>query len=183
MTSTKRANAVDLAVAKLQELNVNFLALDFDQTIIDIHTGGRWNGSTEELQSHVRPEFRQLMVAVASQTDICMAIVTFSVQSSVVGAVIESIVGPEHAAKIPVRGGDRSWSYHGNGSKDGKQAHMASAVEELEQGGQAEVTKSTSLLIDDDRRNIRYALADGTRAIWFDPDRPHHLLQNIARLV
>jgi hypothetical protein len=182
MATVNRANAVEVAIAKLQELDINLLALDFDQTVIDIHTGGRWGGNVEELQSHVRNEFRQLMVA-ACQSDIRIAIVTFSVQSSMVGAIVESIVGPDHAARIPIRGGDRSWSYQGEGSKDGKQAHMASAVEELEQSGEIQISKNTTVLIDDDRRNIRYALADATRAIWFDPDRPDHLFRNIAKLV
>ena len=39
------------------------------------------------------------------------------------------------------------------------------------------------LTIDDDARNIRYALRDGLRAVWFDPQRPHRLLPDIVRLV
>jgi hypothetical protein len=182
MATANRASAVEVAIAKLQELDINFLALDFDQTLIDIHTGGRWGGTVQELESHVRSEFAQLMVA-ACQNNIRMAIVTFSLQPSMIATVVESIVGHEQAVRIPIRGGDRSWSYQGEGSKEGKQAHMASAAEELEQSEETQIAKNTTLLIDDDRRNIRYALADGTRAIWFDPDRPHHLFRNIAKLV
>jgi hypothetical protein len=66
--------------------------------------------------------------------------------------------------------------------RDGKQAHMASAVEELETTG-VEITKATSLLIDDDGKNVRTALRDGVRAIWLNPDQPDRLLTDIARLV
>jgi len=118
------------------------------------------------------------------QQNIHIAIVTFSRQSNLVKGVMESVVGIEQAAKIPIRGGDRSWKYDGVGSRDGKQAHMASAVEELEQSGEGvEITKSTTLLIDDDKRNIRTAMEDGVRAVWFNPDKPHRLLRDLTELV
>jgi FMN phosphatase YigB (HAD superfamily) len=59
---------------------------------------------------------------------------------------------------------------------------MASAVEELEGTG-VEITKATSLLIDDDGKNVRTALRDGVRAIWLNPDQSERLLSDIARLV
>lgn len=40
---------------------VNFIALDFDETLIDIHTHGQWNGSTEELILHVRSFFKTFL--------------------------------------------------------------------------------------------------------------------------
>jgi hypothetical protein len=30
---------------------------------------------------------------------------------------------------------------------------------------------------------VQVALREGVRAIWFDPDRPHRLLQNIVELI
>lgn len=107
----------------------------------------------------------------------------FLSSGNLVKGVLEHIVGPEAAQQIPVRGGDRSWQYKGAGSLDGKQPHMASAVEELEsRNGGVQVSKATTLLIDDDVRNIRFALMDGTRALWFNPKKPHFLLQDILKL-
>ena len=177
-----RSSAVDQAIRKLQELNINLVAVDFDMTMIDIHTGGRWKGTLEELKGHVRPEFQQLLKACV-QNDIQVAVVTFSRQANLVKGILEHTVGPEHAAGIPVRGEDKSWTYNGVGSRDGKQAHIASAVEELEQSGEIQITKRSTVLIDDDHRNIRYALSDAVRAIWFNPEKPHHLLRDLARLV
>lgn len=204
---------LETALQKLQELGINLLALDFDQTIIDIHTYGQWKGTTEELVPHVRPELRQLMQACCHR-NIHLCVVTFSGQIKLVRVVVEAIVGPEFASRIPIRGNDRSWSYEGGGCRLRKQAHIASAVEELEQqeprvvpsvanGANSdnaaadasdatavpptpppiEITRKSTLLIDDDIRNVRVALTEGVRAIWFDPDRPHHLLQNIATLI
>lgn len=177
-----RGQMVDTSVSRLQELGINLLALDFDQTIVDVHTYGKWDGTAQELAKHVRSEFRQLMNACCER-NIRLAIVTFSVQVKLVKEVVENVVGPDHAARIPVRGADRSWSYRGVGSQEKKQPFIASAVEELEQSGEVEITKSTTVLIDDDRRNVRVALQDGVRAIWFNPDKPHHLLRDLSRLV
>lgn len=177
-----RTSAIEKSIKRLLELNINFLAIDFDCTLIDLHTGGRWAGTVEELLCHIRPEFRQLLLACSSN-NIHVSIVTFTPQTAVVKGVLENIVGADRAERIPIRGGDRTWKYEGAGSHSGKQAHMASAVEELEQDGQVEITKSTTVLIDDDQRNIRHALADGVRAIWFNPDKPHHLMRELSKLV
>lgn len=165
----------------MKDLGINLVAVDFDQTILDIHTHGAWAGTLEELKEHVRPEFIQLILE-ALESDLKVAIVTFSTQIHVVRGIIEFIVGPDEANHIPIRGGDRSWRYQGQGSRDGKQAHIASAVEELEQRGEIEITRKTTILIDDDARNVRYALKDGTRAIWFNPNKPHHLWRDLGKL-
>lgn len=48
-------------------MQVNFLALDFDLTILDIHTSGRWPGTPEQLAQRIRPFFQALIpVAVAA---------------------------------------------------------------------------------------------------------------------
>jgi hypothetical protein len=206
---------LESAIRKLQELGINLLALDFDKTIIDIHTWGQYKGTVEELVPHVRSEVRQLMRACCRH-NIHLCVVTFSGQIGIVRGVVEAIVGPDAASRIPIRGNDRSWSYEGDGSRDRKQAHIASAVEELERqepgpvaaaqrastsrgtnsDGNAdgtgptptppppiEITRNSTLLIDDDIRNVQVALREGVRAIWFDPDRPHRLLQNIVELI
>ena len=143
-------------------------------------------GTAEELEGHVRPEFRHLVQAFLLN-DIHVAIVTFTPQTVLVKSILEKMTQhDERLAKfvIPIRGGDKSWTYNGDGSRHGKQAHMASAVEELmHHNAETDITKQTTVLIDDDRRNIRFALSDGTRAVWFNPDKPHHLLRDLAKLV
>jgi len=69
--------------------------------------------------------------------------------------------------------------------KLGKQEHMASAAEELMAKpalGVSVVTKSTTVLIDDDPRNIKKSLKDGTRAVWVNPREPNRLLDDILLL-
>ena len=160
--------------------NINFLAIDFDQTMIDVHTGGRWKESVTELAQHLRPLFLHL-VPIATQHNIRIAIVTFSPQTKHIREVLEHAF-PTISDIIPIRGNDRTWSYEGNGMKLGKQQHMASAVEELLQKtalGVTDVTKNSTLLIDDDARNIRKSHKDGVRGLWFNPMDPNQLLDDI----
>jgi len=226
-------------------VGINFLALDFDCTILDIHTGGNWKGTLEELLPHIRPVYAQLIKA-ALTNNMEVAVVTFSRQVKFVRGVLDHIFSSsdmdsetleaigvlgvgnvvDTTNRIPIRGGDRSWRYDGAGSDEGKQPHMASAVEELEtrrdedylrakaaasasmSGGvrtpppngaasEAEpgtthasdeppppepITRKTTLLLDDDAKNIRHAFNNQTRAVWFNPEKPHKLLPQLLKL-
>ena len=164
-------------------VNINFLAIDFDQTMIDIHTGGRWKESVSELADRFRPLFIQL-IPEATRQNIRVAIVTFSPQTKHIREALE-IVYPTIAEMMPIRGNDQTWTYTGNGMRLGKQEHMASAAEELLSRpalGVTDVRKNTTLLIDDDPRNINKCLKDGTRAVWFNPLDPDRLLEDILLL-
>lgn len=172
------------AMDKIVDLNINFLAIDFDQTMIDIHTGGRWKESAHELAAHMRPLFLHL-VPKAARRNVRVAIVTFSPQTTHIREVLEHAFPPGVAEAMPIRGNDRTWTYTGSGMRMGKQEHMASAAEELMAKpmlGVTDVRKSTTLLIDDDPRNIDKSLKDGTRAVWFNPRDPNRLLDDILRL-
>mmetsp|Transcript_15952 Transcript_15952/g.30087 ORF Transcript_15952/g.30087 Transcript_15952/m.30087 type:complete len:186 (+) Transcript_15952:252-809(+) len=169
------------AVSHLVNKGINFLALDFDLTMIDIHTGGRFKGTIAQLSSHVRPMFIQLIHA-ANARGIKIAMVTFSPQTRQIANVLEYLF-PEFAHEIVIRGRDGSFVYEGNGMKDGKQAYMASAVEELlTKFADMNITKRTTLLIDDDDNNIRLALKDGVRGILLDPNQSYLLIGDILEM-
>ncbi|KAI2507115.1 hypothetical protein MHU86_7282 [Fragilaria crotonensis] len=93
----------------------------------------------------------------------------------------------DRAAEIPIRGGfpgSRTFMDEGLGSTKGKQAHMASAVEELEKRHKGlEITNASTLLIDDDAKNIQYALQHGVRAIQLNPNESSLLLKEMEHLV
>ena len=50
-----------LIVDILKTCGINFIAVDFDQTLVECHTGGRWNGTVAELSAKIRPIFRSLI--------------------------------------------------------------------------------------------------------------------------
>lgn len=169
-------------VEHLSAANLNCLAIDFDHTLIDIHTGGCWKGTLEELTPHFRPIFTDLLTAALDSASMQVAVVTFSRQPDLIRRVLDTAIGNERAARIVIRGNDPSWTYEGRGSQHGKQPHMASAVEELEQSSHAKITKSSTLLIDDDQRNVKIALENGVRAVLFLPKRPEKLLRDLMLL-
>lgn len=168
------------AASHLLKLNVNLLALDFDQTIIDIHTGGRFSGTATELAAHVRPMFHHLITATHN-AGIQLAVVTFSPQTEQIADVLD-IHFPAFAHEIVIRGRDRTWEYVGNGMKEGKQPFMASAAEELQAKCDLDITRNTTLLVDDDPNNIHKALKDGVRGILLNPRKSHLLLQDILKM-
>ena len=157
-------------VESLVGCGINFLAIDFDLTLITEHTLGRWCGTIPDLAETVRPLFR-VLVPMAMDRDISVAIVTFSPQVPVVLGVIRTVF-PDYESRILIRGNDKSWEYTGNGAREGKQSHMASAAEELASSSPGLViTRNSTLLIDDDVNNIRIALANRVRAVRLLPDQ------------
>ena len=133
-----------------------------------------------ELAEHVRPMFRHLIIA-AHNAGIKIAVVTFSPQVRHISEVLE-VHFPDFHHSILIRGRDGSWNYEGNGMKEGKQPFMASAVEEFETKYDVDISRNTTLLVDDDPNNVRMALKDGVRGILLNPKRSHLLIRDVLRM-
>mmetsp|Transcript_4762 Transcript_4762/g.8107 ORF Transcript_4762/g.8107 Transcript_4762/m.8107 type:complete len:262 (-) Transcript_4762:20-805(-) len=158
------------AARHLKRQNIKLLALDFDLTVIDQHTGGRWKGTAEELSDHVRPEI-QCFLNSAFNRRIDAAIVTFSTQIDLIGNVTGQTFPGQY---IPVHG----WYT----AKDGKQLHLVRAINDINAAnGNRKISNATTILIDDDKRNIKKARKEGYRTIWYDPDadNPMFLVESI----
>lgn len=56
--------------------------------------------------------------------------------------------------------------------KDGKQKYIASAATELISSTGKDITRASTLLVDDDDKNIDIALINDVRAIWLDIGNP-----------
>lgn len=167
-------------VSSLQKCGINFLAIDFDQTLISEHTYGNWQGTVSELASKVRPFFLKL-IPVAAANGLQLAIVTFSPQSSIIYGVLQHHF-PDIVCNIPIRGQDGSWEYHGVASRDGKQSHMASAAEELMQRSGIQITRKTTLLLDDDFNNCKIARRDMVHAVHIDPKNVSKSMELLKKL-
>lgn len=89
---------------------------------------------------------------------------------------------PGYSEKIVVRGMNDSWRYTGEGPSDGKQGHMASAVEEISHKNKAMITRRSALLVDDDHLNIQHALRNGVKAVLFIPSQPGLLTEHLMTL-
>ena len=170
-------------IGRMHRAGINFLAVDFDKTLISEHTSGKWEGTVEELASKTRPFFRRL-IPLALDNRILVAIVTLSPQVPVITEMIQ-LVFPSHAEYILIRGDDNAWSYQGKGSLKGKQRHMASAAEELaniNRDSKCKISRATTLLVDDDLDNVRWALNSHTRAILCDPNNLRRMVEDLREL-
>lgn len=162
------------ASKSLKDAGINFLALDFDLTVVDIHTGGRWKFSAAELAEHVRPLF-VCLIKESFNLGIHVAIATFSSQESLIEDVL-GITMPNISSLIPVEGGFGDHQF-------GKQQHIENAIKRIQKSFPAEkINESTILLVDDDKKNIATAIKNGCRAFLFYPENPSKLFQDIPTL-
>ena len=147
--------------------NIKLVAFDFDATIIDIHTGGRWKGTAEELAKHVRPGM-QCFIRQCLERGIHVSVATFSTQTELISAVLGQTIDHEQAKAIPVFGdNDRVDNYD-----QGKQSQLLLSMNHFNQMHAQRsnpITPKTTLLVDDDADNIRVATADGYNTIQYTP--------------
>lgn len=163
--------AVAKAVANLKRQRIFLLALDFDLTIVDIHTGGKWRRDASELAKHVRP-FWPLLISQVMAQGICVAVVTMSPQSDLIHEVLMHILPMDVVKRIVIRGSDGGWQARCGGAVGcGKQAHIASALEELKRMDQCSGGKPDGVvLVDDDAENVAAATRGAMHAVWCPAD-------------
>lgn len=83
---------VQCLVNTLLKKEIQVLAIDFDQTLISIHSGGVWKDSIERLMDFVRPCMKALIeVALANGMHVC--IVTYFMQSWVIRDLLNKTFG------------------------------------------------------------------------------------------
>lgn len=193
---SKHARHFVTTLPLLNERGINLLAIDFDMTILDCHTGGlaklRGFDGAADVATHVRPFFAAL-IASAPLHGLAVAVVTFSGEIELIRQVLQIAVGEEAAAKVLICGADGSWdrrqptaaaakslSHEGLDWRtpaqlsQGKNPWLANVWEKLAsqaegQGGERYCGPGRTVLIDDDINNIRAAREIGCSALWFNP--------------
>ena len=163
----------DELYSALQESELRLICIDFDRTLIRVHTSGCYEGSIEALMQQARPEFVHLIeVALAAGTSV--AIVTFSPQAAMIRALLQGCIGADLAAMVQLRTADPSEMWSGVPGLPSRQAgklhHIASAWEGCGLGDARTCDWGSVLLIDDDRLNTDAAEGWGARAVLFNPD-------------
>lgn len=153
------------------------VALDFDLTIIDLHTGGNWEGDATTLVSHVRPQVQCLMQQV-KKLGLHVAVASFSAQEELLRETIRLAMSDSDGTSMIVVGGRNS------SEKTGKRRQLekvldAMASKNAPQSTDRSPVKANTLLIDDDPGNIRMARKDGYLSFWFDPDHADSFLSSI----
>eukprot|EP00656_Telonema_subtile_P053488 TRINITY_DN7770_c0_g1_i8.p1 TRINITY_DN7770_c0_g1~~TRINITY_DN7770_c0_g1_i8.p1 ORF type:complete len:285 (-),score=42.73 TRINITY_DN7770_c0_g1_i8:152-1006(-) len=172
--------AVKAQVAAAIGRGVKAFVLDFDQTLVSVHTSGTYNGTVAGLAALVRPIFK-VMVAAAQALGAAVAVATFSPQCTLIKQVL--LMALPDSPDMRVFGGKKEL-YLAEGmsitdiqcrmidSKPGgrKRKHIAAACNVLGIRDYAEV-----MLIDDDQDNVDDFREAGGKSAWFDPDCPYTL--------
>lgn len=91
-TARERAKStVFNLVSTLEKKGIRVVAVDFDQTLIKIHSGGIWKDSTDNLAKHIRPCMKDLL-ETALQQELIVCIVTFHSQPWVIRELLKSLL-------------------------------------------------------------------------------------------
>ncbi|GFO09961.1 hypothetical protein PoB_003646600 [Plakobranchus ocellatus] len=191
--SKQMRGKVDSFAAALTKKGIKLLAVDFDKTLIDIHSRGIWDEGVDKLAAHVRPCMRDLLEA-AVRKGVFVAIVTFHRQGWLIKEVLHKTLPKKTAKQIYVQANTAEFLQRqraaaksalssdaaGRGSEasappaasaapiwsmcadlNGKEAHISSVVNEINNDHKVEVKKDEILLMDDDIDNVRTAITYG----------------------
>ncbi len=188
-----------LLVASMRRAGVRLLVLDFDQTLVSLHTHGKWSGPGYELGKHVRPFFLEL-VPVALRKGLAVSVATLSPQRRVVQHALAEAFGPTVARQILVRCLDGSWTpaleceipeSWRHCSRRGKAEHVLSVVSKIyaarsESGGEEGLIEPGNVcIIDDDVMTVKQARLDGMAAFVIAahevPERSMDLSSQLGR--
>jgi hypothetical protein len=156
-------------------VKIKLIALDFDLTIVDIHTGGVWDRTALELVSHVRPEM-QCLIQRSLAKGIQTAVASFSVQEQLIRDVIRDAIPV--ARDIVIRGGKN------RSEPQGKRNQLTQVLHDIHSvtSGDKSILPATTILIDDDKHNIQRAKQDGYKSLWFDPHNTQGFFDSVMAL-
>jgi hypothetical protein len=188
-----------LAEAIKDQGGIKMIAVDFDRTIVHVHTGGRWTESFIELSTKVRPFFKKFLVH-AQALGLWVAIVTFSGQTQLVADTMSHALGGEDNIKrCYLRGNDASWPLpsladlpplwksdylkhnFGNNFEKCKLPHIISVVQHIQKLTNVSIAPNEVLYFDDDLHNIDVSRSAGiVNSAWcpatYDEVSCDHLL-------
>ena len=183
-------------IARGKKAGIKLLALDWDNTVLKVHTNGQWYGNSDELYNNVRPFFVYLIQA-AQNFHIHVSIVTFSGQTRLITEVIQKIMSAnskkkqdEVAPEYSIRCCDDTWDgvealkqyfpTHTDFEMHlGKLPHISSVLKECMKD---HVMPSECLLIDDDKENIKVAREVNLPSIRFDPEDEMSLADSLCEI-
>lgn len=120
----ERVNSILSEIISKRQVRV--LSIDFDATIIQVHTYGAWRGTSEELSLHVRPVFISLLKSALSlkENGLHVSVVTFSAQAKLIRKVLGHVLGEELARHIIIRCNDLKWEWPQGFEQAGKQGEL-----------------------------------------------------------
>ncbi|OQS03972.1 ATP-binding Cassette (ABC) superfamily [Thraustotheca clavata] len=158
----------------LDAMQCRLMCIDFDKTLLDIHTNGSWSATADELVPHIRPLFTSLVPRL-HEHGIHLAIATFSPQQKLINELLHLVFGASIAKAIVVRANCTTWSVeavdglpeHILFNRKHKLGYLVSSAQALPN---KEITPLNTVLIDDDSNNLHAVSEFGVHTVWFEHD-------------
>lgn len=167
-------------VDHIVSLGIKLVAIDFDKTLVDVHTEGKWTESADKLAKRVRSKLREVIESSLRNGYLKVAIVTQSSQTDLIRKVLKKSL-KEDASKIIIRGQDKSWEKIEGVPRGGKQQHIASVMKELRERHKMTLESKEVLLIDDDSYNTGVAMCFGVKAVTFETDASLEMIFQLGK--
>ncbi|XP_052072407.1 uncharacterized protein LOC127710520 [Mytilus californianus] len=171
---------VKALVNAMHKQGIRLLAMDFDQTLISIHSGGRWKETIENLVKEVRPCMKDLIPACLEK-GIYVAIVTYSAQSWLIKDLMKNLYDRD-ALKIVVRGNTSDFLERNNYEINGKEAHIADVLTSLYKNRHEIIKPNEVILFDDDTDNTKEAKKFGHWAVEVKEDISYDTFTEISAM-
>ncbi|KAL7669142.1 hypothetical protein ACOME3_009809 [Neoechinorhynchus agilis] len=156
-----------MLVRAFREEGIRLIAIDFDNTLVGIHTSGIWPetpNAVVQLANAVRPVFKVLIPTLINN-GFYVAVVTFSTQSELIKASIVECF--QRVLPILVQGSDFGVFSGFSVSMAGKERHINMVANHIMSLYNDRLGSSEILLIDDNYNNVDVARQYGHKAIHF----------------
>ncbi|XP_033747488.1 uncharacterized protein LOC117332620 [Pecten maximus] len=173
-------NKISTFVTLLEKKGIRLLAVDFDETLISIHSGGCWKDSAEKLSQHVRPCVRDLMEE-ALQRNVNVCIVTYFTQPWIIREMLK-LVFKRDVEKIYVQANTAEFREKNKHQILGKEAHLAAVCTELYNQKHVIIKPEEIILFDDDMDNIDTAIQFGHWAVAVKDDISYLSFDDFSRM-
>lgn len=105
-------SAVPILIPVFFYIDIKLVAIDFDRTLVDLHTDRGDIPDIAALSRNLRPFFARF-IPLALEHNILIAIVTFSRHVEMIYSLLQYTYGKIIADRIIIRGNDNSWEYVG----------------------------------------------------------------------
>lgn len=112
-----------IIVQNLIRAGIKMVAVDFDLTILNIHTHGFWQFTSKMLATRVRPCFKHFL-SEALNSNLHVAVVTHSPQADLVREVLELSLPDCDTRMIEIRGADGKWKEVRGVTKEGRFTYL-----------------------------------------------------------
>ena len=178
---------IDSTISNLKSQQIKLICIDFDNTLISIHTYGKWKDNPKKLVKYVRPIFIKF-IKKCIQRKINIAIVSFSPQEQVIRTVLNNIFGKQ-SKKILIKTTNQKYKPDKIFCKINRKKlilkrkvpMILSVCNKIYKKKKIIIMPHQILLIDDDYNNINIAKKSGFKTYLFNRYSEKNIMSDLQK--